>query len=68
MQSREVDWSQLPLFLSVRTAAQVLGVSPERLLRALKADQIPSLVVGSRRLVARATLERAAAAAKEDGA
>lgn len=65
MQSREVDWSQLPLFLSVRTAAQVLGVSPERLLRALKADQIPSLVVGSRRLIARAALERAAAAIKE---
>jgi excisionase family DNA binding protein len=60
-----VDWSKLPLFLSVRTAAQVLGVSPERLLRALKADQIPSLVVGSRRLIARATLERAAAAIKE---
>ena len=62
----DVDFSQLPLFLSVRAASNILGVSPERLLRALKADQIPSLVVGSRRLIARATLERAAAAVKED--
>lgn len=61
----EIDFSRLPLFLSVRTAANILGVSPERLLRALKADQIPSIQVGARRLIARATLERAAAAIKE---
>jgi excisionase family DNA binding protein len=62
----EIDFSRLPLFLSVRTAANILGVSPERLLRALKADQIPSLMVGSRRLIARAALEKAAAAVKDE--
>jgi excisionase family DNA binding protein len=64
----EVDFSQLPLFLSVRTASNILGCSPERLLRALKAGQLPSIEIGRRRLVARATLERAAAAIKEDPA
>ena len=61
----DIDFSQLPLFLSVRAAANVLGVSPERLLRALKASQLPSITVGSRRLIARATLEPAAALAKD---
>jgi excisionase family DNA binding protein len=61
----EVDFSRLPLFLSVRTAANILGCSPERLLRALKAGQLPSIEIGRRRLIARATLERATAAIKD---
>ena len=55
----EIDFSQLPPFLTVRTAANILRVSPERLLRALKAGQLPSIQIGARRLIARATLERA---------
>ena len=63
---RDVDFRGLPPFLTVRTAASILRVSPERLLRALKAGQLPSITIGARRLIARATLERAAAAVKED--
>jgi excisionase family DNA binding protein len=65
---KQVDFGELPLFLSVRTAASVLGISPETLLRALKAGQLPSIQIGARRLIARATLEKAAAAVKEDTA
>jgi excisionase family DNA binding protein len=55
----EIDFSQLPPSLTVRTAANILRVSPERLLRALKAGQLPSIQIGARRLTARATPERA---------
>jgi excisionase family DNA binding protein len=55
----QVNFGELPLFLSVRTAANILGISPETLLRALKAGQLPSIQIGARRLIARATLERA---------
>jgi excisionase family DNA binding protein len=54
------DSSRPPLFVSVRDAAAFLGVSPERLARALSKNQIPSILIGSRRLIARATLERLA--------
>jgi hypothetical protein len=57
-----------PLFLSVIDASRMLGVSPERLQRALKAAQIPSITVGARRLVARATLEKLAAVGPKDAA
>lgn len=54
------DSPRQPLFVSVRDAAAFLGVSPERLARALSKNQLPSVVIGSRRLIARATLERLA--------
>jgi excisionase family DNA binding protein len=54
------------LFLTVGEAAQLLSVSPERLQRALKANQIPSIVVGARRLVARKTIENLAGLVRED--
>ena len=54
-----------PLFLSVADAAKLMGISPERLARALKASQIPSIVIGTRRLVARATIEKLAALDRE---
>jgi excisionase family DNA binding protein len=58
----------LPLFLNVREAAEMLGVSTERLSRALKTAQIPSVQVGARRLIARATLEKLAALDPKDAA
>ena len=61
----QVDPPRTPLFLTVSAAARLLSVSPERLQRALKANQIPSIVVGSRRLVARRTIEKLAALDKE---
>ena len=49
-----------PLFLSVPDAARLLGVSPERLQRAIRDHQVPAIVIGARKLVARATIERLA--------
>lgn len=59
------DPPRSPLFLSVPDAARLLGVSPERLARALKASQIPSIVIGSRRLIARAAIEKLAQLEKD---
>jgi|GEM_PF-3766988 len=54
------DPSRPPLFLSVTAAAQLLGVSPERLARAIAAHQIPAITIGARRLVSRRVLEKLA--------
>jgi hypothetical protein len=54
-QSRET-----PLFLSIPTAAKLMGITPERLTKAIAAHQIPAIVIGARKLVARATIEKLA--------
>jgi hypothetical protein len=53
-----------PLFLSVPDAAKLLGVSPERLQRAIRDHQVPAIVIRARKLVARATIEKLAQLAR----
>lgn len=50
----------LPLFLSIPDAAQILGIDPRRLRDAIEADQIPSLRLGKQFLVSRRVIERLA--------
>lgn len=57
-----------PLFLSVPDAAKLLGVSAERLARAIKAGQVRAITLGCRKMVARAAIERLAEMVKGDAA
>jgi excisionase family DNA binding protein len=61
-----------PLLLSVADAAHMIGVSRSKLYELLASNEIPSVRIGSRRLVAVATLqawvaEQLAASAGERG-
>lgn len=57
-----------PLFLSIPVAAKMIGCTPERLTKAIAAHQIPAIVLGSRKVVARAAIERLAELVKGDAA
>lgn len=54
------------LFLSIPSAAKLMGITPERLTKAIAAHQIPAIVIGCRKLVARAAIERLAEMVKGD--
>jgi excisionase family DNA binding protein len=54
------------LFLSIPSAAKLMGITPERLTRAIAAHQIPAITIGSRRLIPRRTIERLAELVKGD--
>jgi excisionase family DNA binding protein len=56
----QVSMPRSPLFLSVPDAARLLGVSPERLQRAIRDHQVPAITIGARRLVSRRVLEKLA--------
>lgn len=64
VQSREKG----PLFLSIPKAAEMIGCTPERLTRAIARHQIPAIVLGSRKVIARAAIERLAELVKGDPA
>lgn len=57
-----------PLFLSVPAAAKLMGITPERLREAIAAHQIPAIVIGCRKLIARAAIERLAELVKGESA
>lgn len=57
-----------PLFLSIPTAAKLIGCTPERLTRAIAAHQVPAIMLGSRKVIARAALLRLAELVKGDAA
>lgn len=48
------------LFLSIPTAAKLMGITPERLTKAIAAHQISAIVIGAQKVVARATIEKLA--------
>jgi hypothetical protein len=54
------------LFLSIPDAARMIGCTPERLREAIAAHQIPAIVLGSRKVIARAAIERLAEMVKGD--
>jgi excisionase family DNA binding protein len=56
-----------PLTMTVREVAARLGISEERAYRAAAAGQIPTIMLGSRRVVPVAALERMLAEAGTDG-
>ena len=54
-----------PLFLSVPDAARLMGITVERLAKAIKVGQIRAITIGAQKLIARATIERLAQLEKE---
>lgn len=64
VQAREKD----PLFLSIPNAARLMGVTPERLTKAIAAHQIPAITIGARKVIARAAIERLAELVKGESA
>ena len=50
-----------PLFLNVREAAEMFGVSPERLARAIAAGQVRAITIGVQKLIPRAAILKLAA-------
>ncbi len=56
------------LFLSIPSAAKLIGITPERLTRAIAAHQIPAITIGSHRLIPRRAIERLAELVKGDAA
>jgi hypothetical protein len=56
------------LFLSIPAASKLMGISPERLTKAIAAHQIPAIVIGCRKLIARAAIERLAELVKGESA
>jgi hypothetical protein len=56
------------LFLSIPKAAEMIGCTPERLTRAIARHQIPAIVLGSRKVIARAAIERLAELVKGESA
>jgi len=56
------------LFLSIPAAARLMGITPERLARAIARHQIPAIVIGSHKVVARAAIMRLAELVKGESA
>lgn len=56
------------LFLSIPAAAKLMGITPERLTRAIARHQIPAIVIGSHKVIARAAIERLAQLEKGESA
>ena len=56
------------LFLSIPSAAKMIGCTPERLREAISLHQIPAINLGSRKVIARAAIERLAELVKGDAA
>jgi excisionase family DNA binding protein len=54
------------LFLSIPVAAKQMGVGVERLKRAVRAGQVPSVEIGSRKLISRRAIERLAQLMEEN--
>ena len=57
-----------PLFLSIPDAAKLMGITPERLARAIKAGQVRAITIGAQKLIARAAIERLAELVKGESA
>jgi excisionase family DNA binding protein len=56
-----------PLTLNGKQVAQRLGISPERAYAAIHAGQIPTIMLGGRKVVPVAALERMLAEARPEG-
>ena len=51
---------EMPLFLTIPSAARRIGIDPRRLKAAIENEQIPAIVIGRQTMVSRLVIERLA--------